>query len=81
MAGTLLLTKFDLSCDALFVRYRGFLKVHKIRIRRLTGLRRKQYTPEQLQKVKTQYYGFLRKKKLKYKFRAEFIVNMDEIPV
>ena len=69
-----------MSSDVLYVRYRGFLKVHKICIRRLTGLRRKQYTPEQLQKVKAQYYGFIRKKKLHYKFRAEFIVNMDEIP-
>ena len=62
------------------MRYRGFLKLNKIKIRKLTGLRRKQYTPEQFQKVKTQYYGFLRKQKLKYRFRAEFIVNMDEIP-
>ena len=30
--------------------------------------------------VKKQYFGFLRKVKLRCKFRAEFIINFDEIP-
>ncbi len=39
------------------VRYRGFCRIDNIRIRRLTGLRRKQYTPEELLRVRVQYYG------------------------
>ena len=34
----------------------------------------------ELQKVRVQYYGFLRKVKLKHKFRACMIANLDEIP-
>ena len=60
--------------------YRGFCRIHRLAIRRLTGLQRKKYTPEKLEHVTRQYYGYLREMKLIHKFRPEFIINLDEIP-
>ena len=61
--------------------YRSFCDSHKITVRRITSLRRKQYTEEQLLKVDTQWRGFLRKWKIKRNYPAELIINTDEIPL
>lgn len=60
--------------------YRSFCKMHKVKIRKITGLRRKQYTPEEMLRVTTQYYGFIRHWKSVYHFPSCLIINMDEIP-
>ena len=60
--------------------YRSFCAIHKVKIRKITGLRRKQYTPEELARVTTQYYGFIRYWKSKHRYPSSLIINMDEIP-
>ena len=61
--------------------YRSFRELNKITTRRISSLRRKVYTPEQLKETETQWRGFLRKWKLARNYPAELIINMDEIPL
>ena len=60
--------------------YRSFCAIHKVKVRKITGLRRKQYTPEELARVTTQYYGFIRYWKSIHRYPSSLIINMDEIP-
>ena len=61
--------------------YRSFREANDIVVRRITGLRRKVYTPEKLASVTINWRGFIRKWKLKRGYLAELIINMDEIPL
>ena len=61
--------------------YRSFRERHKVVIRRVTSLRRKKYTPEELRKIDIQWRGFIRKWKLKRNYQPDLILNMDEVPL
>ena len=61
--------------------YRSFRLANSIVVRRVTGLRRKMYTPEKLQEISIGWQGFLRKWKLRRNYIAPLIINMDEIPL
>ena len=61
--------------------YRSFCELNRIVVRRVTGLRRKVYTPEKMQEVSINWGGYVRELKIKRGYKSELIVNVDEIPM
>ena len=50
-------------------------------VRRVTSLRRKRYTPEELARIDVQWKGFVRKCKLRRNYATDLIIYMVEVPL
>ena len=61
--------------------YRSFKERYHIRWKKVSSLRRKKYTEEQLRREKAQWEGHVRELKELRGYSDALIVNMDEIPL
>ena len=61
--------------------YRSFCRRHKVVVRRVTSLRRKRYTPEELARIDVQWKGSVRKCKLRRNYATDLIIYMVEVPL
>ena len=61
--------------------YRSFRRRHKVVVRRVTSLRRKRYTPEELARIDVQWKGSVRKCKLRRNYVTDLIIYMVEVPL